>query len=96
MGFDETGKDGYDYITCNIKLRKPNGDTRTLCLRGAFLTDGKTVAQEAAALKDYFPGHGRTSSGGGPSSWRCSPRRSAPSRWLERGDDARRGSQDSG
>jgi len=59
MGFDWTGKDGYDYITCNIKLRKPNGDTRTLCLRGAFLTDGKTAAQETAALKDYCLGHGR-------------------------------------
>ena len=32
---------------------------RTLCLRGAFLTDGKTAALETAALKDYCLGHGR-------------------------------------
>jgi len=44
---------------CNVKLRLKGGSTRTLCLRGAFLADVKTAAQETAALKDYCPGHGR-------------------------------------
>jgi len=59
MGFDGTGKDGADYTTCYVKLRLKDGSRRTLRLRGAFLTDGKTAAQETAALKDYCLGHGR-------------------------------------
>ena len=32
---------------------------RTLCLRWAFLTDGKTAALETVALKEYCLGNGR-------------------------------------
>ena len=61
MSFDGTAKDGADYITCNVLFcRRSTGEKRTLRLRGAILTDGKSVAQETAALKgDCVPGGGR-------------------------------------
>jgi len=61
MSFDGTAKDGADYITCNVLFcRRSTGEKRTLRPRGAILTDGKSVAQETAALKgDCVPGGGR-------------------------------------
>ena len=53
LSFDGTAKDGADYITCNAVLcRRSTGEKRTLCLRGGFLTDGKSAAPETASLRE--------------------------------------------
>ena len=53
LGFDGTGKDGKDLVTFNITTRNTKtNETRTLCLRGAFLVDNKTAEAETRAIKD--------------------------------------------
>jgi hypothetical protein len=61
LGFDGTGKDGKDLVTFNITTRNTKtNETRTLCLRGAFLVDNKTAEAETRAIKDRCILHGQS------------------------------------
>lgn len=53
VGFDGTGKDGKDFVNCNILVvDKETKKEKTICLRGAFLTDNKTAECEAQGIKE--------------------------------------------
>jgi len=60
IAFDGTGKNGKDYVTCNIRVEnRTTGVENTICLRGAFLTDNKTAQCEAEGIRDRVFGYGR-------------------------------------
>ena len=53
LAFDGTGKDGKDFVTCSIRtVNTKTGVEKTICLRGAFLTDNKTSQCEAEGVRD--------------------------------------------
>jgi hypothetical protein len=47
-------------VTCSVRIvNKTTGVEKTICLRGAFLTDNKTSQCEAEGVRDRVFGYGR-------------------------------------